>query len=60
MSVNILLKILMFILMMIIINIRTLIDIFVFERRQSKAWYIIANAVSAIIFFYMLFVFMRT
>lgn len=56
---NIWLRILMFIFTMVAVNTRHLEDIFLFERRESKTYYIIFNAVSAIIFFYMWFILIK-
>lgn len=56
---NIWLRILMFILSMIVINTRHLEDIFLFERRESKTYYIIFNVVGAIIFFYCWFIWFK-
>lgn len=53
------LRILMFIFTMVAVNTRHLHDIFLFERRESKTYYIIFNAVSAIIFFYMWFILIK-
>lgn len=53
------LRILMFIFTMVAVNTRHLEDIFLFERRESKTYYIIFNAVSAIIFFYMWFILIK-
>lgn len=56
---NIWLRILMFILSMIVINTRHLEDIFLFERRESKTYYIIFNVVGAITFFYCWFIWFK-
>lgn len=56
---NIWLRILMFIFTMIIVNTRNFEQIFFFERRESKTYYIIFNTVSAIIFFYMWFILIK-
>lgn len=56
---NILLRIFMFIFTMIAVNTRNLHDIFLFERRESKTYYIIFNTISAIIFFYMWFILLK-
>lgn len=56
---NIWLRILMFIFMMVAVNTRHLEDIFLFERRESKTYYIIFNAVCAITFFYMMFIVLK-
>lgn len=53
------LRILMFIFMMVAVNTRHLHDIFLFERRESKTYYIIFNVVCAIIFFYMVFIVLK-
>lgn len=54
---EILLRIFMFILMMLLINTRHFIDIFFFEHRESKAWYIVINMIGIIVFFYMIFIY---
>lgn len=53
------LRILMFVLSMIVVNTRHLEDIFLFERRESKTYYIIFNVVCAITFFYCWFIWFK-
>lgn len=56
---NIWLRILMFIFMMVAVNTRHLEDIFLFERRENKTYYIIFNVVCAITYFYMIFILLK-
>lgn len=52
---ELLVKVFLLIIFMLIINVRNFTDLYCFERKHSKAWYIISNVVAFLVFFYMIF-----
>lgn len=56
-TMEILLRIFMFIIAMFVVNVRHFAEIYFSGHKQSKAYYIIFNVICIITFFYMIFIY---